>query len=68
MTINEKANEYIGYPSEIDEGVDVSLRRKAFKAGAEWMLEEILKYFDEHSCYTDDDIIEYFNGNEYDYY
>lgn len=36
----------------------------SFIAGAEWMLKEMLKYFDEQRCYTNDDVIEYFNGNE----
>lgn len=34
--IAEAETAYIGYPSEVDEGVSVSLQRKAFRAGAEW--------------------------------
>lgn len=34
--ITEAVNAYIGYPKEIDEGVETSMRRDAFKAGVEW--------------------------------
>lgn len=34
--ITEAMNTYIGYPKEIDEGVETSMRRDAFKAGVEW--------------------------------
>lgn len=42
MTIKEKADEYIGHPQEVDEGADVSLCRKAFIDGAQWMREKLL--------------------------
>ena len=41
--ITEAANAYIGYPHEVDEGTSVSLQRKAFRAGAEWAKENIIK-------------------------
>lgn len=44
MTIKEKADEYIGHPQEVDEGSDVSLRRKAFIDGAEWMLKKAYRW------------------------
>lgn len=34
--ITEAVNAYIGYPKEIDEGIETSMRRDAFKAGVEW--------------------------------
>ena len=34
--ITEAVDAYIGYPKEIDEGVSVSMRRDAFRKGAEW--------------------------------
>lgn len=34
--ITEAVNAYIGYPKEIDEGIETSMRRDAFKAGADW--------------------------------
>lgn len=34
--ITEAVDAYIGYPKEIDEGIETSMRRDAFKAGAEW--------------------------------
>ena len=34
--ITEAVNAYIGYPKEVDEGVGTSMRRDAFRAGAEW--------------------------------
>ena len=46
--ITEAANAYIGYPHEVDEGTSVSLQRKAFRAGAEWLKNAI--------CHTDDEI------------
>ena len=40
--ITEAANAYIGYPHEVDEGTSVSLQRKAFRAGAEWLKKTLL--------------------------
>lgn len=34
--ITEAVNAYIGYPKEIDEGVETSMRRDAFRDGVEW--------------------------------
>ncbi len=34
--ITEAVDAYIGYPEEIDEDVSVSMRRDAFRKGAEW--------------------------------
>lgn len=34
--IAEAVNAYIGYAKEIDEGIETSMRRDAFKAGVEW--------------------------------
>lgn len=34
--ITEAVNAYIGYPKEVDEGVEVSMQRDAFKAGVDW--------------------------------
>ena len=34
--ITEAINAYIGYPKEVDEGVEVSMQRDAFKAGVDW--------------------------------
>lgn len=39
--ITEAITEYIGYPKEVDEGIETSMRRDAFKAGAEWFTEVI---------------------------
>lgn len=39
--ITEAVNAYIGYPKEVDEGVEVSMRRDAFKAGVEWFKEAL---------------------------
>lgn len=35
-------DKYIGYPPEIDEGVDVSLCRKAYKQGARDVIQHII--------------------------
>lgn len=34
--ITEAVDAYIGYPKELGEGVETSMRRDAFKAGVEW--------------------------------
>ena len=34
--ITEAVNTYIGYPKEVDEGIETSMRRDAFKAGVDW--------------------------------
>ena len=34
--ITEAVNAYIGYPKEVDEGIETSMRRDAFKAGVDW--------------------------------
>lgn len=34
--IAEAVNAYIGYPKEIDEGIETSMRRDAFCDGVEW--------------------------------
>ena len=46
--ITEAVNAYIGYSHEVDEGTSVSIQRKAFRAGAEWLKNAI--------CHTDDEI------------
>lgn len=39
--ITEAVDAYIGYPKEVGEGVDVSMRRDAFREGAKWFKEAI---------------------------
>lgn len=39
--ITEAVDAYIGYPKELGEGVEVSMRRDAFKAGVEWFKEAL---------------------------
>ena len=39
--IEQVANNYIGHPYEVDEGVDVFSRREAFKEGAEWRINSV---------------------------
>lgn len=39
--ITEAVDAYIGYPKEIDEGIETSMRRDVFKAGAEWFTKAI---------------------------
>ena len=36
--IDKAVNEYIGYPSEMDEGIETTMRRNAFKDGADWRI------------------------------
>lgn len=39
--ITQAVDEYIGYPKELGEGVEVSMRRDAFKAGVKWFKEAL---------------------------
>lgn len=39
--ITEAVNAYIGYAKEIDEGVETSMRRDAFRDGVEWFKKAI---------------------------
>ena len=39
--IEKAANDYIGFPQEIDEGVGTTMRRKAFRDGADWRIESV---------------------------
>ena len=39
--ITKAVNAYIGYPKEVDEGLETYMRRDAFKAGAEWFAKAI---------------------------
>lgn len=41
--LEEAANQYIGYPPEIDEGVITAARRIAFKDGAEWQKRKMME-------------------------
>ncbi len=34
--ITEAVDAYIGYPKELGEGIETSMRRDAFKAGVDW--------------------------------
>lgn len=45
--IQKAADDYIGYPYEVDEGVDVSLRRDAFAHGIMFQNEKIAAYIRE---------------------
>jgi len=42
-TINDAANKYIGHAPEIDEDVNVSMRRNAFIDGAKWIAKNFKK-------------------------
>lgn len=39
--ITEAVNAYIGYAKEIDEGIETSMRRDAFRDGVEWFKKAI---------------------------
>ena len=39
--ITEAVNAYIGYPKELGEGIETSMRRDAFRDGVEWFKEAI---------------------------
>jgi len=46
MNMKEKADEYIGHPYELDEGVDTTMRRNAFFDGADWMRQKAMVSFE----------------------
>ncbi len=46
MNIKEKADEYIGHPYELDEGVDITMRRNAYIHGAYWMKQKAMVNFE----------------------
>lgn len=39
--ITQAVDAYIGYPKELGEGVEVSMRRDAFREGAKWFKEAL---------------------------
>ena len=39
--IGKAVNEYIGYPPEMDEGIETTMRRNAFKDGANWRINSV---------------------------
>lgn len=39
--IEKAVNDYIGYEPEIDEGIYVTMRRNAFKSGANWRINSV---------------------------
>lgn len=39
--INKAVDEYIGYPPEMDEGIETTMRRNAFKDGANWRINSV---------------------------
>lgn len=39
--ITEAVNAYIGFPKELGEGLETSMRRDAFRAGVEWFKQAI---------------------------
>ena len=39
--ITEAANKFVGHGPEVDEGVSVSMRRDAFRKGAEWFKQSL---------------------------
>lgn len=43
--LDDAADNYIGHPKEVDEGINVSMNREAFKAGADWQRKEDFDFF-----------------------
>ena len=39
--IEKAVNDYIGYEPEVDEGLEVRMRRDAFRDGAEWRINSV---------------------------
>lgn len=43
MTIEERADAYVGHPEEIDEFTTETIKRDAFIDGAQWMQSELIE-------------------------
>lgn len=39
--IDKAVDEYIGYPREMDEGIETTMRRNAFKDGVDWRINSV---------------------------
>ena len=39
--IEKAVDEYIGYPPEMDEGIETTMRRNAFEDGANWRINSV---------------------------
>ena len=48
MSIIDKANKYIGYPREVDEGYEVSMRRDAYAQGYQDAIDKACEWITEH--------------------
>lgn len=67
--ITEAVNAYIGYAKEIDEGVETSMRRDAFRDGVEWFKKALWHDASENPEIDKPLIIQYINlMNEVSYH
>lgn len=65
--ITEAVDEYIGYPKELGEGVDVSMRRDAFREGAKWFKEALWHNTSEEPQVAKQILVQWLNEGEVDY-
>lgn len=65
--ITKAVDAYIGYPKELGEGVEVSMRRDAFKAGVDWFKESLWHDASEEPQVAKQILVQWLNEGEVDY-
>ena len=61
--IDKAVDEYIGYPPEMDEGIETTMRRNAFKDGADWRINSVWHKPEEVPEVEKDCLVEYVDGD-----
>lgn len=61
--IGKAVDEYIGYPPEMDEGIETTMRRNAFKDGADWRINSVWHKPEEVPAAGKDCLVEYVDGD-----
>lgn len=65
--ITEAVNAYIGFPKELGEGLETSMRRDAFKAGVEWFKKALWHDASEEPQVAKQILVQWLNEGEVDY-
>lgn len=66
--ITEAVNAYIGFPKEIGEGLETSMRRDAFRDGAKWFIKAIWHDAEEEPKSNKKLVVQRINCKGYIYY
>lgn len=65
--ITEAVNAYIGYPKELGEGIETSMRRDAFRDGVEWFKKSLWHNTSEEPQVAKQILVQWLNEGEIDY-